>query len=330
MQAHEMTYDEMEAEAARLGVVLPIEQTEAWSRLEATVEGRTPWGCVRLSDDAGETVALVAFTDYLTHGYHYLRSPHGPVWLQAPDPETERAGVCALRDHVHRRDRKVAFIRMGVDAELDVTSPTLSMIPYDSTVIMDITGSDEDILSRMKARGRRDVRKALRESPATYADETERATASFAEYYDVMLETAERDGFTPSPSSDYENMISILGPDHCRVFAGRVDGSVVTWTITTISGTHAVRYYGASRAHIPHRSYVTDGLIYFESCTLSKRGMTTYDMMGIGSESFPGLNTLNTFKCKFANDVTHVAPDRDVPVRGTLYSSLQLAKRLRG
>lgn len=329
MKIQEITHEQLEFEAADLGLDLPIEQTAAWSRLEDTVPGRTSWGCAKAVDDAGATVALIALTDYETHGYHYLRAHHAPVYAAPPTPQQETEVLQALASYVHARDHKVVFMRLGVDAELPICQPTLSMTPYDTTVIMDITGSDDDILSRMKTRGRRDVRKALRESPATYADETERATASFAEYYDVMVETAARDGFTPAPMSDYENTIRILGPEHCRVFAGRINDQVVTWTITTIQGPHAVRYYGASRSHIPNRSFVTDGLIYFESCTLSRMGMTTYDMMGIGSEKYPGLNTLNTFKCKFAKDVVHVAPDRDLPVRRAFYGALQQAKRLR-
>lgn len=329
MQVQEVTPLELEARAAELGVALPIEQTAAWSELEQTIPGRSFWGSFEIKAADGSTVALVSFTDYLTHGYHYLRAHHAPVWVAQPTPEEERECMLALRDAIKRRDRKVLFARLSVDAELDVTSPTLSMTPYDETVIMDITGTPDDILARMKTRGRRDVRKALRESPATYSDETAQATASFDEYYDVMVETAARDGFTPAPKSDYENMIHILGPERCRVFAGRIDGEVVTWTITTISGTHATRYYGASRTHMPNRSFVTDGLIFFEACTLSEQGIVDYDMMGIGSEKYPGLMTLNTFKCKFAKDVTHVAPDRDLPVARLAYSALQGVKGIR-
>ena len=50
--------------------------------------------------------------------------------------------------------------------------------------------------------------------------------------------------------------------------------------------------------------------------------------MGIGSEFSPKLNGLNTFKTKFANEVTHVAPDRDVPVKAAFYKSLQMGKRV--
>ena len=329
MHLKDVTCEELEARARELGVALPIEQTAAWAELEQTIPGRSTWGSFELVADDGTTAALVSFTDYLTHGYHYLRAHHAPVWVVPPTPEVEREGLLAIRAGIRRRDRKALFARLAVDAELDLTSPTLSMTPYDETVIMDVTGTPDDILSRMKTRGRRDVRKALRESPAAYADETELATASFDEYYDVMVETAARDGFTPAPQSDYENTIRILGPERCRVFAGRIEGRVVTWTIATISGVHATRYYGASRSDVPNRSFVTDGLIFFEACTLGGQGIVDYDMMGIGSDKYPGLMTLNTFKCKFAKETTHVAPDRDLPVNRPLYAALQGVKSVR-
>ncbi len=327
MQAKELTFDQLVAEADRLGLELPIEQTPEWASYEETVPGRTFWGCVAIQDDGGETLGVAAFTDYETHGYHYLRSHHGPVWTRELTEYEEREAMVALREFVSARDRKVVFVRLAIEHELDVSHPTLSMKPYDTTVVIDITGSDEDILARMKGRGRRDVRKALRETPATYADETELAAKSFSEYYDVMVETSARDGFAPAPIDDYENTIRCLGPEHCRVFAGRVDGRVITWTMATISGRHAVRYYGASRSG-KERALATDGLIFFECCTLGKMGCVDYDQMGIGSEEFPDLMTLNTFKTKFSKEVRHVSPDRDLPVRATFYKSLLAGKKI--
>lgn len=308
-------------------IVVPIEQTLAWAKYQQTVEGRSFWGCLALARD-GHDVAYVLFIDYETHGYHYLRAHHGPMWLETPTEEQEREAVEALVSYVHAADRHVVFLRMAVDHELAQTQPTLSSIPYDTTVLVDLTGGDEQILAHMKARGRRDVRKALREAPVTCADETTRALASFDEYYQIMVETAERDGFAPAPKSDYEDMIKLLGPEHCRVFAGRLeDGRVCTWSICTISGTRATYYYAASSSET-RRGYVTDKLFYFACCELGKLGCTAFDLMGIGSEFSPKLNGLNTFKTKFANEVTHVAPDRDVPVKAAFYKSLQMGKRV--
>ena len=328
IQVSDISVEELEGRAGALGINLPIEQTVAWVRYQATIAGRTPWGAVAVERD-GETLALASLIDYETHGYHYLRTNHAPLWAEQPSAALEASTLAALRTHIHARDKRQLFVRLSVWADLDACEPTLSGIPYDTTVVIDVTGGDEAILARMKPRGRRDVRKALRESPTTCADETERARDSFEEYYDVMRETGERDGFHPAPMSDYEDMIRILGPEHCRVYAGRIDGRVVTWSIVTISGTRAVRYYGASR-NDTMRQHVTDKLVYFECCDLgANKGCTDYDMMAIGSDFSPKLKGLNEFKTKFTKEVTAVAPDRDLPVRPLMYKALVAAKHLR-
>ena len=104
IEARDITIDELEATAAELGISLPIEQTSAWSRYQATIDGRTPWGCVALeehdADGAAHTVALASLFDYETHGYHYLRTNHAPVWVETPTPEQEAVGIEALAAHV--------------------------------------------------------------------------------------------------------------------------------------------------------------------------------------------------------------------------------------
>lgn len=328
IKAQRIDISELETTASGLGVELPIEQTAAWARYQQTIEGRTPWGCVLFSD-GGRTLALASLIDYETHGYHYLRAAHAPVWVESPTADQESAALDALRRLVHDESKGVVFVRLAVAADLPSCSPTLSTVPYDATVVIDLSGSDEDILARMKPRGRRDVRKALRESPVVCADETDLASASFEEYYDVMRETGERDGFAPAPCSDYEDMIRVLGPEHCRVYAGRLDGRVVTWSIVTVSGSRAVRYYGASRSETM-RQHVTDKLVYFECCDLAaEKGCVEYDLMGIGSDFAPSLMGLNEFKTKFSKETRAVAPDRDLPVRTMFYKALVAAKKVR-
>ncbi len=327
MELVELTYDRMEAEVAALGLSLPLEQTGVWASFEDTIEGRAPWGVFRVEEGA-EPKAFVALIDYATHGYHYLRAPHGPVWLSEPSAEEERAFLLALKKLVHERDHRQVFVRLAVLSDDTSCEPVLSTLPYNQTVIMDLNVDEDIMLQGLKSRGRRDVRKAQRESPAVYADETERATVSFAEYYEVMQETAERDDFVCAPQESYEKMIRVLSPAHCRVYAGRVDGQVVTWTIATLNGTRATRYYGASRAGIPKRSLITDGLIFFESGELARLGATTYDMMGIGNDFAPSLKGLNTFKTKYSQKVVDVAPDRDLPIEALTYGSLAAARKL--
>lgn len=327
MNIVEIPLTTMESEARACGVPLPIEQTAVWAELEATIPDRTPWRALRIEHD-GTPVAFVSLFDYKTHGYHYLRATHGPVWVEQPTAEQERQMLDALAAYVRKADRKQVFVRLTVLDDAPQCHAVLSTIPYDKTVIMQLGGDQEAVISRMSKRGRRDVRKALRESPATYADETLLATQSFDEYYEVMVETAARDGFAPAPKERYENMIRVLGPEHCHVFVGRVDGRVASWYIVTTNDKRATLYFGASRSDVPNRNFVTDGLVLFEACALSERGIEALDMMGIGSDFSPSLKSLNTFKCKFSTEVHDVAPDRDLPLRRVLYASLTKAREV--
>ena len=318
--------DAMEQAAQAQGLTLPIEQTERWAKYQDTIPGRHCWGAYALSRN-GKPVAYLDLIDYATHGYHYLRSTHGPVWIDKPSEAEEREAIDAITAAVKVRDSKVAFLRLDTWFAAG-TKPVLSTVPYDQKVVIDVTGGDDAILGRMKRRGRRDVRKSLRECPADVMDETTDALADFSAYYDVMVETGKRDGFTPAPMSDYADMIQALGAEHCRVFAARIDNRVVAWSIVTVNGTRAVRYYAGMRNEVM-RMHVTDKLLYSECCILGAQGITDYDLMGIGSDFSPSLKGLNEFKTKFTEEITPVAPARDIPVKKAFYAALTLLQSLR-
>jgi lipid II:glycine glycyltransferase (peptidoglycan interpeptide bridge formation enzyme) len=324
----ELDSEQFDKEAAELGVCLPIEQTDPWYRYQATVEGRRPWAALRFDRD-GSPVAFVRLTAYAMSKYNFLRAAHGPVWVGERTDADEAELLDALRAFVKERDKEQVFVRLAVAGEHGVCRKCFSSLPYDRTVVIDVTGGDEEILSRMKPRGRRDVRKSLREAPVECADETERATESFSEYYEIMVDTAKRDGFVPAPESDYQDMIRTLGPEHCRVYAGRTpEGVVDTWSIVTIQGNRATRYYAASRSE-SMRMHVTDKLVYFECCDLGAFNdgqVSEYDLMGVGSDFAPELMGLNEFKTKFTkSEPVEVAPDRDLPVKSIAYKALATA-----
>ncbi len=329
VEARPIPIEQLIAAAHEAGLRVPIEQTELWGAYEETIEGRGLWGSYVIAE--GETpLAFVTLTSMDTHGYRYLRSLHGPLWVEAPDAARESEGLAALAAAVRERERSVAFLRLAIAHELPETRPVLSTVPYDKTVVMDLHGGDEDaIFADMKPRGRRDVRKALRECPAVFADETETASEDFSPYYAVMQETAERDGFVPAPASDYQDLLDLLAPDHARLFAGRVDGVVRAWTLATLMDGYAVRYYAASSSET-RRQHIPDMMIIRECVALAGLGCAYYDHMGIGSDFSPSLSSLNEFKTKFSKEVVDVAPNRDLPLRKNFYRALEAAKGLKG
>lgn len=324
-------------EASTVGAILagagidpPIEQTTAWEAVDAMDPDRRTWGhcVVRRS---GSPVAVLTLTDLVVHRVHFLWARHAPVWLVEPSEQDEADLLEVLATEVRSRDKSAVHLRLDLHEDLADTFPPTGIIAYDHTVVIDTSlpgdpaaTSEEEatdaVLSRFKSRGRRDVRKAVRESGLDCADETERAAVDFDEYHQLMEETAERDGFVPWGSEMYRDMISGLGPDHCRVYAGRVDGELQCWSIVTISGRLAARYYAASATSAMHRR-ASDRLVLFESVDLARRGITRYDLMGIGSEAVPQLNGLNEFKTKFSKEVVAVAHAREYPLRPLAYKA---------
>jgi hypothetical protein len=332
---HKTDFATIEKLSAERGITAPIEQTSAWSTYQGFIADRTPWGSALIQrtgrsgeNSENEIIGFIDFIDFQTHGYHFLRSAHGPVLFEKPEADEEKAIIDAIRRYIRSVDKKQVFARFTIWNESSLTHPVLSSVPYDQTVVIDTTGGDEAILARMRKRGRRDVRKALRESPAICSDETDKAMESFEEYYAIMVETAKRDHFTPASIETYSQMIEKLGKEHIKVFAARIDGKVAAWSIITVNGDHAVRYYAAMLSEVM-RLHVTDLLVYFECVALGKMGITSYDLMGIGDDFSPTLKGLNEFKTKFAEEITPVAPDRDVPLRTAFYAALTLAKKVK-
>lgn len=330
MQVKEITHVELETIAHERGIVLPIEQSQIWATYESQNPDISPLVCVSVEDSSGSVCALASCMVYSTHGFTFARMHHGPVFIATPDQDLERKVFETLLAYF-KKQHKVWFIRANsLWDHHNLSQPVLSTTPYDSTVILDLSGDHDAILAQMKPRGRRDVRKSLREAPIVCADETEEATADFSTYYKIMEDTASRDGFHAAPMATYSEMLKLLGQDHVRLFAARDKDTneLVGWAMSTLYDGLGVRYYACVH-HDYLRKRVADSLLYFEACTLQDLGCVRYDLMGIGSDFSPALNGLNEFKTKFTKEITHIAPDRDFPVKMIGYKSLQLVKRLR-
>lgn len=303
-------------------VDLPVEQSLAWDAYDRAVPGRRPWKRFAfLVDD--EPAAVVALSEYLGRGFHYLWAKHGPVWLTEPTPELERALRERLVTGVRAVDPRLVFVRLHAAHRLEDLHPLLQSVTYDRTVVVELDGrTDDELLAGMKKRGRRDLRKGLREQPVDCAEET--GTADFTPFYDVLRETAERDGFGVHPMTVYTTMLDALGPQHARLFVGRHDGEVQAWVIVTVHDGLATAYYAASTA--AGRVHDAPTQLYWHIIrTLRDEGARRFDFMGIGSELAPSLEALTTMKTKFNPEPTEVAPAWDVPVRPWTYTALTKA-----
>ena len=231
--------------AQNAAVTLPVEQTIVWDSFDAAMSGREPWGRVVYERPDGSPRALLSLTRMSVRGFPYLWARHAPVWLNGAPTRSEEADLYELLlDGVRFHDPSVVFVRAHFHHGSDRSHELLQTMTYDRTVVLDLGRSDDDeaVLASFKSRGRRDVRKALRNEDLTYHDETSRAEEVFSELYEILAETGERDGFRAAPEATYRTMLRTLGPQHARLYVvRRRGGRALVWSLVTVWGDCAMR-----------------------------------------------------------------------------------------
>lgn len=325
VQLRSITAEEMRIGAA--GVTpLPVEQSAIWEQYEA-VEGRKLWGRLEYCEE-GKRIALVALYEYSMRGARYLWAKHGPVWLKEATPARERAFRDALARYVREKDSSVVFIRLHATFSADDLRDVMQIITYDRTVIIRSHGGDEEkVLADMTKEGRRQLRrsrKALAQVETSIADEREAAAQDFSEYYEVLKETAQRDGFHPHPPEVYATMLKVLGEQHSHLYVLRVDGKVAAWNLILVNDRQAECYYGATTALARKLGAMPEldvqcALILGPD--LDPQG--GIDLMGMHSPRVPELFTVGKYKLNFAKGYTDVPGAWDLPLRPRLYAGLR-------
>lgn len=329
-RGHLTALDARQMRLAIGGAPAPLEQLEPWEDFERS-QGRPLFGRYAYEVDS-KTVAVIALYRYSIARWPFLWAKHGPVWLGEQSPTREAELRKLLVREVRRRDKRVVFIRMHARFCARDTLPLMSSITYDRTYVIDLRpGTPEAIRAAMPKDGRRGVRRAervVREAGCTIAEETGLSREEFENVYQVLIATAERDGFRPHPSQVYWDMLTTLGPQHARLFVLRRDGVPHCWDLVTVAGKDAATYYGAS-SNASRSFRGAEALDWAVACTLAKEGIRSLDLMGAESTRVPELYGVGRYKRRFAQHPTEVDGAWDVPTRPLVYQALGRARRTR-
>lgn len=268
---------------------LPIEQTCVWEAFEKS-QGHGVWGRYAWCEDDTK-VAFITLYKYAVRGVHYLWAKWGPAWVKEATPEREAALRADLLREIKKRDKSVAFVRLhAIYQHPDLVMP-LQTISYDRTVVIDTSGKTEEaILAAMPKSGKRSIRSGLKKGKAegvTFHEDTANAADVIDEYYAVMEETAERDGFRPHPKAYYMSLLTTLGPKHARIFSMRdADGAILCWDFCLVEGIRAQAEYGAS-TEAGRRLRQPPVLDFLAAEFLARDGVREFDLMGAHSPRCP-------------------------------------------
>lgn len=150
-----------------------------------------------------------------------------------------------------------------------------------SSLILDISKSEEEILKQMSQTGRRNIKKA-NQSNLEYGFIQTSNDDKFNQFIQIMDETTKRDKFYGHNASYYAKILDILGnKEKCaRLYYANFNNKMLAGFIITFFGNTATYYYGASSNQ--HRNLMaTFGLHWYVILDMKKNGYKYYDFLGI-------------------------------------------------
>lgn len=333
MQVEQITYAELQRLSSGLAD-FPFEQSQGYLAFNET-QGHPVSLCVRWHEDA-KTVAVAAFCRYTMRSIPFLWARRGPVWFSAPSPAEELEAREALTAFINRNKNSYAFVRMDQTYSHENLFMPLGLIAYDRTVVIDGANGDQvaatELLPKSGRRLLNQARKKLDAQKWEVVKEDLKQPEDFSAYYQILLETADRDGFHPHPEEYYwglyQSVDPVTGDRPCRLYSLTIDDVPVCWDLVALNRSTASMLYGASSEAARHNQ--APSILDFQlSCSLAEEGFKGTDMMGIHSPLTPQLYSVGRYKMQFAQTYKDVPRTWDYPLKNAMYRALRSAYNLR-
>lgn len=250
-------------------------QTGEWGELKSAFG----WKPVRIvSGEAGVQILFRELPLGFTIGY--LPKPAFSFQLLAVSQELWRE-----IDSVCKRNRAI-FLKLEPDLWADLTPDTwhlaLRTSPHNiqppRTIIVDIKGSEDEILARMKQKTRYNIRLAEKKGV------TVRAWDDIESFHGMMLATGGRDGFGVHSLEYYRRAYELLHPKQMgELLLAEFEGRPLAALFVAGNGKRAYYLYGASTDE--ERNRMPTYLLQWEALRWAKaRGCQHYDLWGVPDE----------------------------------------------
>ncbi len=199
-----------------------------------------------------------------------------------------------------------------------------------STVIIDITKSREDILSRMKSKTRYNIKLAEKKgvSVKKYSIEL------LEQWYNIYQETALRDKISLHSLNYYRAIFELsakkeFGVD-IRLYMAESEGKNIAGIVTCFYNKKATYLYGAS-LNSDREKMPAYALQWKAICDAIDEGCNEYDMFGIPPDDNPShpMHGLYRFKTGFGGKIIHRPGCYDFPLNKFKYNIYSIAEAAR-
>ena len=194
------------------------------------------------------------------------------------------------------KQHRAVFLKLEPDLwqdadvdQLQITSYPLRVSPHNiqppRTIIVDIKGSEDQILARMKQKTRYNIRLAEKKGV------TVRAWDDIESFHKMMLVTGGRDGFGVHAPEYYQRAYELLHPKQMgELLLAEYEGKFLASLFVARNGDRAYYLYGASTDE--ERNRMPTYLLQWEAMKWAKaRGCKEYDLWGVPDEEEAALES---------------------------------------
>ncbi len=275
-----------------------VEQSLSWGELQARIPGRPDFRIFVVKAHGKIVGSILVIRQVMGFGKSWLWAPGGPL---LPD---ENGGELWAELHAqvkaYAKETGAVFLRLE-PANLEGSELPISGKPVKEsylprhTLKISLEKSLDDIKTQMKQKGRYNIKRA--QKTEVYVQEA--PDRNVDGFFEILEETAERDGFGVHSREYYQNFLDHL-EDHSHLYLAYHEHDLLGGMIVTHFGDTATYYFGASSDK--HRQRMAPyALQWFAIQQAKSAGMKHYDFLGIapeGDEAHP-LAGVTQFKTRF-------------------------------
>jgi lipid II:glycine glycyltransferase (peptidoglycan interpeptide bridge formation enzyme) len=306
-------------------------QSAAWGDLKT----HYGWEPVRVAaGDAGAQILVRR----LPFGLRLAYVPRGPVggWLPSLMANLReaatQAGAFVLKVEPDAPDGE------SIEAELQRHGfqPSPHTVQPRRTLVVDLRGSEDELLARMHSKTRYNIRLAERRAVVV------RPSKDLAAFSDLLRRTADRDEFSVHSPDYYRRSYDAFHPRvECELLIAEKDGRPLAGLMVFARGRRAWYFYGASADE--DRSSMPTYLLQWEAMRWARgHGCESYDLWGVPDEPealleaeftrrHDGLWGVYRFKRGFGGELRRTVGAWDFPLQPGIYAAYRiLAGRLKG
>ena len=202
-----------------------------------------------------------------------------------------------------------------------------------STIVVDLTGDEDQILARMKQKTRYNIRLADRKGVKVEVSD------NLSQFHDLMKITGERDAFGVHSEEYYQKAFELFSQSgKCALLIASFEDKPLAGVMVFTHGKNAWYLYGASSNE--YRNLMPTYLIQWKAMVYAKSlGCETYDLYGVPDEKFEtleeqfsnrhdGLWGVYRFKRGFGGDLKRTVGAFDWVFKPLLYRMYQFYRKV--